>query len=409
MKPALSARIQFWLLTVVLAWLAIRRTNNEFHRLLLGPPPMGAIDLRMRYEEVQGWFSGADVYRKATACYPPEAMFVLWPLLGWLSFAAARILWAASTVALLYAVTRLTYRKESPRRNLLMALFLLALNSTGEIIGNGQLTLLVVLPMVAGLFYQQQGILSRGGDPEAQPGWKRDILVALSFLVGLAKPSLGAPFFWMLRWRPAALTAFGYVVLTWWTVGFSNESPRLLLFKLAQNTQAQTSGGYAEVCSWMTVIGLRRECVFLSAFILLGWGVWLHRHRRCDLWLRIGATSIVARMFTYHRLYDDWIVYLAEVALLRIASGQSDENNAGDPSGLHQTLSATNLAGPISVLVGLSLLVPSHLLLLPGLPGLLFRVFNAMSWLMALCFLVSCASGDRVVGTLPDETSLPQP
>ena len=50
-------------------------------------------------------------------------------------------------------------------------------------------------------------------------------------------------------------------------------------------------------------------------------GVWLYRHRRVDLWLQLGVIAVVARLWAYHRLYDDVLVVLALVALFRIATG----------------------------------------------------------------------------------------
>src|SRR5215475_11010952 len=75
-------------------WLTV-----NFVKLLWEQPPWGAADLKMRYQEVQLWFSGNPVYsgqaQAMHAVYPPASYAMLWPLLGWLAFTPARGLWAA--------------------------------------------------------------------------------------------------------------------------------------------------------------------------------------------------------------------------------------------------------------------------------------------------------------------------
>ena len=53
---------------------------------------------------------------------------------------------------------------------------------------------------------------------------------------------------------------------------------------------------------------------------LLGWCWW----RRRDLWLLAGVAAIVARLWAYHRWYDDLLLWLPLVALWRLSAAAQD-------------------------------------------------------------------------------------
>lgn len=132
--------------------LAVLKLGDEFWRLLIDKGDHGD-DLRLRYLEVLGWFSGAPVYRQmVSAIYPPASYTLLWPLTGWLSLASATWLWATTMVVAAVATLRLTIRDcdvtiRSERWAL--TLLLLSMNATGVAIGNGQVALLVLALLLA--------------------------------------------------------------------------------------------------------------------------------------------------------------------------------------------------------------------------------------------------------------------
>src|SRR5262245_52331772 len=110
MKKAISTLRDWWadhwtailraaIVLMVLA--AIIRLGNEFPRLLWESGRTGAIDLKLRHEEVHRWFDGRPVYSELKSTYPPASYPILWPLLGWLAVTPARFLWAATTVVAL--------------------------------------------------------------------------------------------------------------------------------------------------------------------------------------------------------------------------------------------------------------------------------------------------------------------
>ncbi|MGH7792588.1 MAG: hypothetical protein ACREOB_09785, partial [Thermodesulfobacteriota bacterium] len=66
-----------------------------------------------------------------------------------------------------------------------------------------------------------------------------------------------------------------------------------------------------------------------ASLVILGvLGIWIYRNRRVDIWLLIGVSAIAARLWTYHRNYDDLLIMLPAIALFRIAkSGQTADGS----------------------------------------------------------------------------------
>ena len=71
---------------------SIVRLEYEFHRLILQPDYIGfynvcpgAIDLKMRFREVHGWFASKPAYIIMCADYPPVSYPILWLLLAGLT------------------------------------------------------------------------------------------------------------------------------------------------------------------------------------------------------------------------------------------------------------------------------------------------------------------------------------
>lgn len=62
--------------------------------------------------------------------------------------------------------------------------------------------------------------------------------------------------------------------------------------------------------------------MWASLAILALLGVWIYRHRNIDLWLLLGSTAIIARIWIYHRWYDDLLFLLPLICLFRIFRSQ---------------------------------------------------------------------------------------
>jgi hypothetical protein len=155
------------------------------------------------------------------------------------------------------------------------------------------------------------------------------------------------------------------------------------MFNAWRNNAAYwADSGYCNICNWVTWPGLGLEpyTMAFSLVALVAWGIWLYFHRGADLWTLLGATSIVARMITYHRLYDDIAVYLAVLALHRIWRGSPPFG--GTPN---------SQADKIMILLICSLefrVTGPHL---SDDLGLAMETLMGLTWLLALAFLMKQA------------------
>ena len=147
-----------WLLraaVAILAVFALLKLGSEFWRLVWDSSRIAAIDLKFRHIEVQRWFAGLPVYSyRHGAVYPPATYAMLWPLVGWLNFTAARWVWAASSVVMLAWLTWLIASRigaDAPVERAFVALLLLSMNATGVAIGNGQLIVHCLCLLLTGL------------------------------------------------------------------------------------------------------------------------------------------------------------------------------------------------------------------------------------------------------------------
>ena len=299
------------------------KLGDEFYRLTLSPDVKGAIDLRLRYVEMHEWFAGNPVYgRFIAAVYPPATYAILWPLLGWMSLGAARWFWAATSAGALAWLAILLLRHSGARVPLerwFVVLMPLSLISTGVCLGNGQL-IIHLLPMIlVGLILVC--------DPRG--GWGRDVAAAGLMTIGLAKPSIAAPFFWIMlfapgRLRPAALTLLFYGLLTVGATHFQKAG----LFELIRQWLSHAPGhvaeqGYADLHKWLTVLGLKSYALPASLIALIAIGIWTYRNRQTDLWLQLAVVALVARLWTYHHQYDNMLLLPAMLVLFRLTHGNA--------------------------------------------------------------------------------------
>jgi hypothetical protein len=307
-------------LLVLMAVAALCRFGFEMWRLLGAPGRSGAIDLQSRYAEVRRWFTDCPVYtHRRYAGYPPASYVLLWPLLGWLRWAAVRWLWAVLNLGVLALAVRFLLQHSGAtrwRERLFVVFMLLAPYPVPVTLGNGQLGILALTAMVAGIFLLAPGRAA---------SWRRDLGAAGLLLLALVKPSLTAPFFWVVLFRPGGLrpvlyTAAGYVGLTLMAEVFRTQPLVAELATLADlNTVVVGSQGHAHLPLWLGGLGLLSWSTWASLLVLLALGVWVARNRHASLWPILGVTAIAGRLATYHGVYDDSLILLALVALFRAA------------------------------------------------------------------------------------------
>jgi hypothetical protein len=320
-------RSLLYLAIVTLASCALIRLTIGFYTLVWEQGLMGAIDLKLRHRDVHAWFAGIPVYRTFThAAYPPASQALLWVFIGWLPFEAVRWLWAATLVPILGGLAYFfAYESHARTRaqRLLIVLVPLSITATRNTIGNGQLVLHLMLPLLAGVL-----ILAR-----RPVDWRTDLLAALLILFTLIKPTLSAPFLWLVlllpgRLRPTLLVATGYVALTCFAVLFQPDGWDVLL-RYWRNLVDLTFqfAGHTTVVGLLDAFDLRAFATPVSAALFIAFGAWVYRYRRIDPWLLLGVAAFVARTWSYARPYDDLLMIVPIVSLFRIAQREPIDRN----------------------------------------------------------------------------------
>lgn len=366
-------------LIVLMSILAVQRLSYEFWRLLWSTEHKGAVDLKIIHHLAHAWFLGEPVYAQfRNATHPPASYAIAWPFVGWLEFTPIRWLWAIGIIPVLAWLAYLVVRESGASTRLeraFLVLMLLSSYATAVTIGNGQL-ILHLLPLLLTAIL----LLAR-----SQGCWRVDLLVALLFLIALVKPSVTAPFFWLVlfvpgRLWPALLIVGGYIGLslfatTYQTVGLLE----LTRGWLERSSATAATFGYANLHAWLASMGLERWMGVASVLALLGLGWWTYRHRDSDIWVLLGVTALVARLWTYHALYDDLLIVLPMVALLRMTRAD------------RVTPDAEAAAAIMLAILFLAMLIPARLLSWPRPWNWPFSIGEPIAWLATLVFLLTKA------------------
>lgn len=132
----------------------------------------------------------------------------------------------------------------------------------------------------------------------------------------------------------------------------------------------------------LTDVGLEKWIALGSGIVFAALGVWTFYYRHADRWVLIAVAALIARMWTYHRVYDDMLLLLPEVALFRIAK---------------QSLSARQsvIAGTLLGLTAIAMLCPGWLLEEPRQRAWIWNSTDVMLWLLLLAYLMSYARFHR--------------
>ena len=370
------------IVAALMATAALLKLGMEFHRLVWESGPTGGVDLKHLHRWVAGWFSGQPDYQQSNAAqYPPATYIMLWPLIGWISFSSARWFWAVTSLGALAVIISLAVRISGARtrpEQTFVALLLLSINGTGVAIGSGQL-ILHLLPALLG------SVLILERKPET---WGADLVAAGLLTWAMIKPSVAAPLLLAVllscgRWRPALLLLLMYAGLTLAAAAFQTQDLLGLLKSCLAKASAATTQFPAtrNVHALLVAVGLEKWMILSSSVIFVALGTWLYRYRAADRWVLIGVAGLVARMWTYHRSYDDVLILLPELALCRIAMESSSPGRRG-------------LAEKLLVLCALAMLCPARFL--DRLEWVwawkwiwIFAGSHAILWLVVLAYLVN--------------------
>ena len=362
--------------------------SYELYRLVVQPASIGSlpvapggVDLELPHAMVTDWFAGAPVYTGPTGerhPHPPASMAILWPVYGWPSLATSMVVYLVVTLVALAWIVVVAVRESgatSPLERLFVAFVPLATYPAGAAMGNGQTTVYVLAALLAAL------LLLR----DRPPGWGRDLAAAGLLLVSLAKPNVSAPFVLVALvmtggLRPVALLAGAYVALTLFAASYQPPGLRdQFAYFLAHSSRIATLHGETDLHALLGWLGLEAWMAATSLAVLALLASWLWRHRRCELWLLMGVTAVAARLWTYHRWYDDLLIVIPLIALARIAKAGE---RAGAPDRRAVALFALTLV---------LLLAPGGLYLLPAPWTRVYLLAQAVAWLATMGFLAMLA------------------
>ena len=359
---------------IFMVLLAVPRLAYQLWRLLVDTGSNGALDLKMFSYWTALWFGDEPLilHNLLPATYP-----LLWPLTGWLSFEASRWLWLLLYIISffwLFSIIKSGAGLREKKELIFAALFLIAMYPTSIIIGNGQLTLFII-PSVMTVVLLGQG----------RPSIGREAAMTLLLLFSTIKLPLSAPFFLVAliserSWRPVTLAVLGYILLTLLAVHFRSEGLLASIeLWIRDASHLASQDGFGNVHKWLGSAGLPEYIMPASLALLAALALWLYMNRKADIWIVLGATAIVARLWTYHRLYDDILIIIPLVALFRIfrSGGLSPRERA--------------IAGALLFISWLALLSPGFLLQLGPPVGTIFRTGAVAVWLALLAFLVCYA------------------
>jgi hypothetical protein len=357
---------------------------------------MGAIDLDMRYREVQAWFGGVAVYRTfGTAVYPPATYAILGMFLYALPWNVAKTLWLAGSLVSAGWLGTLLARNCRPacrEERAFMWVMPFALYPTGAAMGNGQVIVFVLPLALAAVLMLVKKSLTR------VELWTGSFLVMLA----LVQPTIAAPFFWIVlicspRRRAAVIVIAGYVALTGAALMFQLDamaatgrigSPAGLMQTWTRKAHGgavhgSRDGGYGTVHNLLAELDLSRFNWPVSILMMVLLGAWILRYRRNDIWLLLGVTAIVARVWTYHRWYNDLLLIVPLITLFRLAR--------------EPTLSKSARAASVVVFVWVwaFLLAPGVLYTVPVPQVKVLVNVQVTGWIVALVLLMAVTETDH--------------
>ena len=361
---------------VVMVAAALYRVPFELWRLAFEPLGQGAsTDLKKRFIEVVEWFAGRPVYGVVeSADYPPASYLILFPLVHWPTLDAARAVAAISMAAALAWLTVITVRASGSSDRavrLFAALLPLSMYATAANIRIGQVGIYLMPLLVAGTL-----LLA-----EKERSWKSDVLASVLLVAALVKPTFSVPFMWIAFFRggirPMVMIPLLYVALTVVASAFQDASiPALVRGWLGQSEMVEFNTAHANIYTWLGAVGLERYLLPASLFILIASGVWTWWHRRSDIWILLAVAAIVSRIWSYHRWYDDILMLIPLVTLLRmIVTGRA----AGR---------ADRLAMVLVVLIWAFGMAPASVRTAPAPWSAIFKIAKTTTWLATLGLLL---------------------
>ena len=318
-------RVAVWLATLGVSVIAIHRMSYALPHAVRKVEHWSAVNVAYRYDELTRFFGGVPIYHEnfGRLTYPPATYVFLWPVLGWLPLESARVLFVATNLASAIVIALLAYRladrHPQAERFLIVAMVFACYPLQISVFLGHMPAQVVALVAIAALILR------------ARVSWATDVAASACLAASLVKPTLAPPLVAAVliatwRWRPVLLTGGIYagvalIASTAQPAGFVELHLAWLRANTSHAVAAELIEALPNLHNWLSWAGHGRWGPAASILALVGYSVWAWRRRHADVWLLLGTGALVARLWSYHRPYDDIVILLAAIALLRVARG----------------------------------------------------------------------------------------
>ncbi len=300
----------------IAAVLAVKTMTVTIPQALWGTGFYDGLDAAALYRLTRAWFAAEPLYSTyhRGANYPPATWFMLWPAFGGNDFGTARTIWALATLVAIATLAIMCawytdVRNQWARACLFLAPF--SMPAVAHVLQVGQTTMVALSLAVAAV------VLARG----LPPSWARDTAAALLFVLALVKPSCTVPLFWVFFFtvggvRPAILVVVGYLLVTAASASFQPEPLLTQIAAWLARSERMYARGYGSLPNLAYALHMPELAGPLALAALLALGAWVWHYRHVNIWTLMAVAAIVARLWIYHRLYDDALLMLAIVAVV---------------------------------------------------------------------------------------------
>lgn len=320
-----ATSIARYLALILLSALAVRRTGTGLKQLFLGSLDLqnlasaastGPVDLACRLLESVAWWQGHNVYREMPGANYPPATLVMFAPLTWMPLGEARVAFGALSLASLgiLLLMLLTTARVPWRMGVAFGITVCASNCVGTTFAFGQLGLISLASSIGAiLLAKRRGLASV-------------VFCSILMTLALVKPS-SAGIFWIailvLRPTAGALSAILYSLVT---VAGTTQNSLSLLDSISEWMHAARTWSDGGVIGYGSVTNLRWvwpvfASPLVSIVLAVAFGVWAFRHRLDDPLRVIGVASILSRVWTFHRGYDDLLLFPAALAIACLPPG----------------------------------------------------------------------------------------
>ena len=282
--------------------------------LVAGTEPGSAIDLRNRDREQALFTAGKNPFDHMVASQPPWA-YAFGIVLTWPQWPAVRVYWAilnGLALAFLMLWAWRQPRDATIEGRLLLMGAAVAFGGACTATEVGQVSIIVTALLAGALWCDRTG---------------REYLCGLLVALAMIKPTMAAPFAVALivaaRYRAAAAAAaYGTAAtgLTWIVTG---APPLRMLQQMAHDAAAYAGTGTLGLTDVAAMLGASPEAAVWLPLLIAVPGLLLMVRARPSLVVCFGVAAVWARLWTYHKSYDDLMLVFVLVPLGVLALGRS--------------------------------------------------------------------------------------